>query len=113
MQTDVQIVAALRAPELKNHDSLCIFVVCFDTKTLMNTLIEPAVFLLYPQKRRKAALRSDHSVSACAALRISLSLRPPGQHMEPSKLVFNFPAAVVRSAALTAALRELIRTPRA
>lgn len=50
-------------------------------------------------------------VSQCETHRISLSLRPPGQHMEPSKLVFNFPKAVVKSAALTVALRELITNP--
>lgn len=53
---------------------------------------------------------------ASPPVKLSQSVRlfgPPGQHMEPSKLVFNFPAAVVKSAALTAALRELIRNPRA
>lgn len=56
----------------------------------------------------------EHRVSTRETLTISPSFSgPPGQHMEPSKLAFNFPAAVVKSAALTAALRELIRNPRA
>lgn len=77
------------------------------------SISQPAIsFALCPPRGRERC--APPVLNVVSPLSISPSFGPPGQHMEPSKLVLNFPAAVVKTAALTAAaLRELIRNPRA
>lgn len=90
----------MRSPVVRTCPDVC-EPVCYPPRPLSSTAL--AAFSASPPKKRllSGAIAAPPNVKRTQSLGLS---EPPGQHMEASKLVFNYPTAVVKTAAISVAL---------